>query len=78
MKTAVSIPDDLFQGAERLARRKKKSRSQLYSDALREYVQRHAPEEVTESLNRLCEGLDESEYRFSRAATSHLLRRSEW
>jgi metal-responsive CopG/Arc/MetJ family transcriptional regulator len=36
MKTAVSIPDDVFEGAERLARRTKKSRSQLFSDALRE------------------------------------------
>jgi len=29
MKTAISIPDDVFEGAERLARRTKKSRSQL-------------------------------------------------
>src|SRR2546426_569554 len=54
MKTAVSIPDDVFEGAERLARRTKKSRSQLFSDALREYVARHAPEEVTDAMNRVC------------------------
>jgi metal-responsive CopG/Arc/MetJ family transcriptional regulator len=36
MKTAVSIPDDLFEQAEELARRSKKSRSQLFADALRE------------------------------------------
>ena len=41
MKTAISIPDDVFQGAERLARRTKKSRSQLFSDAVREYISRH-------------------------------------
>ncbi len=42
MKTAISIPDDVFKVAERLARRTKKSRSQLFSDAVREYVARHA------------------------------------
>ena len=44
MKPGVSIPDEIFQGAERLARRTRKSRSQLFSDAVREYVARHAPE----------------------------------
>src|SRR5436190_1081962 len=34
MKTAVSIPDDVFHEAERLARRTKRSRSRLFSDAL--------------------------------------------
>jgi metal-responsive CopG/Arc/MetJ family transcriptional regulator len=38
MKAAISIPDEVFKGAERLARRTKKSRSQLFSDADREYV----------------------------------------
>jgi metal-responsive CopG/Arc/MetJ family transcriptional regulator len=38
MKTAVSIPDALFEKVERLARREKRSRSELFSAALREYV----------------------------------------
>jgi metal-responsive CopG/Arc/MetJ family transcriptional regulator len=45
LKTVVSIPDDAFAGAERLAKRTKKSRSQLFSDAVREYVARHAAKE---------------------------------
>jgi metal-responsive CopG/Arc/MetJ family transcriptional regulator len=49
MKTAVSIPDDVFEGAERLARRTKKTRSQLFSDAIKEYLARHAPEDVTDA-----------------------------
>ena len=55
MKTAVSIPDDVFRGAERLARRTRKSRSQLYSEAVKEYVARHATDEVTEAVNRVCD-----------------------
>jgi metal-responsive CopG/Arc/MetJ family transcriptional regulator len=62
MKTAVSVPDDVFERADRLARREGRSRSEVYSAALREYLARHAPDEVTEALDRLVgevgEGLD--------------------
>ena len=78
MKTAVSIPDDVFEGAERLARRSKKSRSQLFSDALREYVARHAPEEVTDAMNRICAELGDSRDPFVSLATRRALERSEW
>jgi len=51
MKTAVSIPDDVFAGAERLAHRTKRSRSDVYSAAVREYVARHSGDAVTETMN---------------------------
>ena len=54
MKTAISIPDDVFNQAERLARKSRKSRSELFSDAMREYVARHAPDDVTDAMNRVC------------------------
>jgi len=55
MKTAISIPDKIFRDAERLSRRLKKSRSQIYAEAVTEYVARHDPEAVTEAMNRVCE-----------------------
>ncbi len=78
MKTAVSIADDVFEGAERLARRTKKSRSQLFSDALREYVARHAPEEVTDAMNRVCAKIGDSKDMFVSSAARRILERSEW
>ena len=78
MKTAVSIPDEVFEGAERLARRTKKSRSQLFSDALQEYLARHAPEEITEAMNRVCAELGETRDSFISSAARRALRRSEW
>jgi metal-responsive CopG/Arc/MetJ family transcriptional regulator len=42
----VSIPDDVFEKAERIRMRTGKSRSALYTVALREYLARHAPDEV--------------------------------
>jgi predicted transcriptional regulator len=78
MKTAVSIPDDVFQGAERLARRSKKSRSQLFSDAVREYIARHAPDDVTAAMDRVCAELGEGSDHFVSAAARRTLERSEW
>jgi metal-responsive CopG/Arc/MetJ family transcriptional regulator len=78
MKTAVSIPNDVFQGAERLARRMKKSRSQLFSDAVKEYVARHAQEDVTEAMDRVCSQLGTPSDKFVSSAASRILERSEW
>ena len=78
MKTAVSVPDDVFEEAERLERRTKKSRSQLFSEALKEYVARHAPEEVTETMNRVCEEVGDVADEFVSSAARRVLERSEW
>ncbi|MBI4543527.1 MAG: hypothetical protein HY705_10915 [Gemmatimonadetes bacterium] len=59
MKTAISLPDDLFRAAERQAKRAQKSRSQLYAEALAEYLARHGPDEVTDAMNRVVERLGE-------------------
>ena len=78
MKTAVSVPDEVFRAAERHARRMKKSRSQLYAEALSEYIVRHAPEEVTEAMNRVVDQLSEPTDAFVLAAGRRVLERSEW
>ena len=78
MKTAVSIPDDVFQRAERLARRTRKSRSQLFSDAVREYVARHASDDVTEAMDRVCAGLSKAGDEFVTTASRRVLESSEW
>jgi metal-responsive CopG/Arc/MetJ family transcriptional regulator len=78
MKTAVSIPDDVFRGAERLARHSKKSRSQLFSDAVREYIARHAPDDVTAAMDRICAELGERPDEFVASAARRTLEQSEW
>ncbi len=78
MKTAVSIPDEVYHGAERLARRSKKSRSRLYGEALKEYLARHAPDEVTEAMNRACAEAGESPDPFVSSIAHRILERSEW
>ena len=51
MKTAVSVPDDLFEQAEAAARRLRVSRSQLYAKAIAEFVKRLDDNAVTQRLN---------------------------
>jgi metal-responsive CopG/Arc/MetJ family transcriptional regulator len=55
MKTAISIPDDIYADAERLARSRGQSRSHLYAEAVKEYLARHDPDTITATLNRVCE-----------------------
>jgi metal-responsive CopG/Arc/MetJ family transcriptional regulator len=78
MKTAISVPDDVFRSAEQLARRTKKSRSQLFSDAVREYVSRHSPDEITAAMDRVCAELGDPTDDFVATAASRLLERVEW
>jgi metal-responsive CopG/Arc/MetJ family transcriptional regulator len=78
MKTAVSVPDDVFHAAERHARRARKSRSQLYADALSEYLARHAPDEVTEAMNQVVNELPRRTDPFTAAASRRVLEQTEW
>ncbi len=62
METTLSLPDPLFEAAEELAKRLGLSRSELYANAIAEYLRSHRREAVTETLNRIYEqepsGLD--------------------
>ncbi len=78
MKTAVSIPDEIFQRAERLARRLKKSRSELYSRALSEYVARHSSDETTEAMNAALSEIGNASDDFVGTAARKVLERAEW
>ena len=78
VKTAVSIPDDVFEKAERHARRMGKSRSQLYNHALAEYVARHAPDQVTEAMGRVCARVGQPADSFLSTASRRILERSDW
>lgn len=53
MKTAISVPDEVFEAADRTAKKLGVSRSELYSTAVYEYIERHKIEDVTSRLNDL-------------------------
>ncbi len=53
MKTAVSVPDPIFEAADALASRLGLSRSALYTQAVAEFLKHHRTDRVTEKLNAL-------------------------
>jgi metal-responsive CopG/Arc/MetJ family transcriptional regulator len=80
MKTAISIPTELFENAERLAIRLQTTRSQLYAKALAEFIARHDQSLLTETMNQ---ALDEIEFEpqtksFIAKANQMTLERNEW
>lgn len=78
MKTAISLPDDLFADADAFARRTGRSRSQLYADALREYLQRYDEDRITEQLDRVCAAIGSQEDPALAEAARRTLAREPW
>lgn len=78
MKAAISVPDDVYADAERLARQLNRTRSRLFAEAVREYLARHDPDRVTEALDRLYETVDSRTDPGLSAASHRLLRQVEW
>ena len=76
MKTAISIPDDVFTQADALARSTGRSRSELYSLAVREYVSRHSSDAVTAALDALSDTDLDTDFATSVGASR--LSDSEW
>ena len=73
MKTAISIPDEVFDAAEEVAKRLGMSRSQLYVTALREYLRTHRSRGVTARLDEVYEYQDSSlDLRVADAQTASL------
>lgn len=53
MKVAVSVPDPIFEAAERLAKQRSLPRSQIFAEALAAYVEAHDAESITSQLNEI-------------------------
>ena len=77
MRITVSILEELFAKAERVGHRLGISLSQLCSEALRDYLARHAPDSVTEALNRIYQAEDSRADPFVAAAARRAFGRTE-
>jgi predicted transcriptional regulator len=78
MKTAISIPDELFRRAEELARRLGKSRSQVYREALAEYLRRRDTNSVTASMNAVVDEVGAKVDPWVAEVARRTLERTEW
>lgn len=73
MKVAISVPDDVFEAGEHLARQLGLSRSQLYADALSAYLSARGAAAVTAKLNAIySKESSKADPAFSRAMLTRL------
>jgi hypothetical protein len=78
MKVAVSVPDPVFQAAERVSRRMRMSRSRLYAKAVEAFVRQHSEEDVTEQLNKVYAKISSKLDPALESASLEVLRRERW
>jgi metal-responsive CopG/Arc/MetJ family transcriptional regulator len=78
MKTAISLPDDVFKEAERFAHQSRKTRSQLYAEAIAEYLARHAPDDITDRMNQVWDRVSADENEFITEAARQTLSKESW
>ncbi len=78
MKTAISIPDDLFESADTLADRLGVSRSQLYASAIADYLAKHHGRKVTKQLDAVYAVEDNRLDSSAAALQARTLRSEEW
>ena len=58
MKTAISIPDNIFTEAEELAKKLHISRSELYTKAITAYLKNSRSSRITNKLNQVYQDID--------------------
>ena len=51
MKTAISVPDDVFREVEKVARERQSSRSEVIVTAVKEYLERRKSGDLLKALN---------------------------
>jgi metal-responsive CopG/Arc/MetJ family transcriptional regulator len=78
MKTAISLPDELFEAADALARKLGLTRSRLVAEALAEYVAKHRTSRITERLDAVYATQAPVVPEPLRRAQRKVLRKSEW
>lgn len=78
MKTAISLPDTIFESAERLARTMHISRSYLYTLAIKDFIEKRQKDSVTETLNELYSKENSKTDTFVQKANQMLLGHEEW
>jgi metal-responsive CopG/Arc/MetJ family transcriptional regulator len=78
MKTAVSIPDPVFEEADMLARQLGTSRSDIYARALRAFIGNYAPDRVTQAVDDVVDSVGTGADGFANEAALRVLGKMEW
>ena len=78
MKTAISLPNELFYLAEKYAEKHGLSRSELYATAVSDFIEKKKEKDITQRINEICGNIDTSLNPQIRVAGRRILSDSEW
>ena len=78
VKTAISVPDDVFEQAERAAKKLGLSRSELFTRAVKEFLGMRLEADIKESYDVAFADEEDQVADFRRKATRDALLRVEW
>ena len=78
MKVAVSIPDDVFAEADRVARELGTTRSALYGTALRAFLKNSSEDRITQALDAVVGQSGDDGREFVQSAARRRLLSSDW
>jgi len=77
MKTAISIPDDVFREADKTAEQLGLARSQLYVKAIQEFIEHHNKEKIREKLDAVYGSPESREEEFLDVSLNNLRKATE-
>lgn len=78
MKTAISVPDDVFELSERLAKKLKVSRSKIFAMGVKKLGEEYDDENLVARINAVCEKVDTSLDPFWRKKQARVLSKDKW
>ena len=78
MKTAISVPNDVFELSERLAKKLKVSRSKIFAMGVKKLGEEYDKEDIVARINAVCEKVDTSLDPFWKEKQSRILSKEKW
>ena len=78
MKTAISVPNDVFELSERLAKKLKVSRSKIFAMGVKKLGEEYDEEEIIARINAVCEEVDTTLDPAIRQYQSNRIGREKW
>jgi hypothetical protein len=78
MKTAISVPNDVFELSERLAKKLKVSRSKIFAMGVKKLAEEHDEDDIIARINAVCDEIDTSLDPAIKAYQSRMIKREEW
>ncbi len=78
MKTAISVPNDVFELSEKLAKKLKVSRSQIFAMGVKKLGEEYDEDDITARINRVCEEVDTSIDPHWKKLQSKVLSKDKW